>query len=83
MGIINIGNNEEQTVFNTLKLIAKELGINLKKRKIKFIPEKKIFGNYKDIRRRKPDLSLAKKILGYKPKIKLKDAIRMVLNNMK
>ena len=35
--IINIGNNEEQTVFNTLKLIAKELGINLKKRKIKFI----------------------------------------------
>jgi UDP-glucose 4-epimerase len=81
--IINIGNDEELTVFNTLKLIAKELGINLKERKIKFVPEKKIFGNYKDIRRRKPDLSLAKKILGYKPKIKLKDAIRMVLNNIK
>jgi len=81
--IINIGNDEELTVYKTLKLIAKELKINLKNRKIKFIPEKKIFGNYKDIRRRKPDLTLAKKILGYKPKIKLKDAIRMVLNNIK
>ena len=32
--IINIGNNEEYTVYDTLKLIAKELKINLKKRKI-------------------------------------------------
>ena len=81
--IINIGNNEEYTVYDTLKLIAKELKINLKKRKIEFVSERKVFGNYKDIRRRRPDLNLAKKVLGYKPKIKLKKAIKMVLKKYK
>ena len=80
--IINIGNDEEISVINTLKLILRKLKIKLIDIKIKYIPEKKIYGNYKDIRRRKPNLMLAKKILGYKPKIKLEKAIDMVINEV-
>ncbi len=81
--IINIGNDQEISVFKTLKMVLKEMNINIKDVKIKFIPEKKIFGNYKDIRRRKPSLSLAKKILGYSPKISTKKAIKMLINEIK
>ena len=81
--IINIGNNEEVSVLGSVKLIAKEMKIKMANIKIKFIEEQKIFGNYRDIRRRKPDLSLAKKILGYKPEITLKKAIKLVINEKK
>jgi UDP-glucose 4-epimerase len=81
--IINIGNDEEISVINTLKLILKKLNLKMKNIKIKYIPEKKIYGNYKDLRRRKPSLKLAKQILGYKPKIKLEDAVQMVIDEIK
>jgi UDP-glucose 4-epimerase len=80
--IINIGNNQEISVLKTLKMVLKEMNININDVKIKFIPEKKIFGNYRDIRRRKPSLSLAKKILGYKPKISTAKAIKMLVNEI-
>jgi tRNA-guanine family transglycosylase len=38
---------------------------------------------YKDLRRRKPDLSKAKDLLGYSPSIPLKEAIHMVVNKMR
>ena len=81
--IINIGNDEEISVINTLKLILKKLNLKMKNIKIKYIPEKIIYGNYKDLRRRKPSLKLAKQILGYKPKIKLEDAVQMVIDEIK
>ena len=51
--------------------------------KIEFIPEKIVFGDYKDLKRRIPNLDKAKEILGYEPKVKLKDAIKMVIGSMK
>ena len=81
--IINIGNDQEISVLQTLKMILKEMNLNYKKINIKFIPQKKIYGNYKDLRRRRPSLKLAKKILGYKPKISLLKAIKMVVNEVK
>ena len=73
--IINIGNNEELSVIDSAYLIADILNKDKKKIKIRFIPENKIYGSYKDLRRRIPDLKKAKKLIGYKPKIKLREAI--------
>ena len=77
--IINIGNDEEISVLDTLKIISKKMGTSMNKLKIKHVPQSKIFGNYKDIRRRRPDIKLAKK-LGFKPKISLEKAIELVIN---
>ena len=81
--IINIGNDEEISVLDSAYLIADEMGIDRKNLNIKFIPEKEIYGTYKDLRRRKPDLSKAKDLLGYSPSIPLKEAIHMVVNKMR
>ncbi len=80
--IINIGNDEEMSVIDAAKLIHKlsDTGNELK---IEKIPFSDIFGNYKDIQRRQPDLSKAKRILGYEPKMKLKESSLLVINEIK
>jgi UDP-glucose 4-epimerase len=67
--IINIGNNEEMGILESAKLIHRlaDTGNELK---VKFIPMKEIFGSYQEISRRVPDLTKAKKLLGYQPKVK-------------
>ena len=76
--IFNIGNYEELSVIDTAKLIH-QIANTGKKLKIKYIPCEKIFGTYKDIKRRVPDLKKAKDILGYTPKIKLSDGISRMI----
>ena len=39
-----------------------------------------IFGKYKDIMRRRPDLTKAKKLLGYEPKISMEEAIKRTIS---
>lgn len=80
--IINIGNDEELSVLETAKLIH-ELAQTGKELKLKFVPMSEVFGKYKDIMRRKPDLTKAKKLLGYEPKYKLKDAIIETIKEIK
>ena len=41
-----------------------------------------VFGKYKDIMRRIPDLTKAKNILGYTPKVKLEEAIKITINEI-
>ena len=79
---INIGNHEELSVLDTAKMIH-EVAQTGKPLKIKSIPLEDIFGSYKDIARRVPDLSKAKRILGFTPKITLKDAIVMTIEERK
>jgi len=80
--IINIGNHEEMSVIESAKLIHRiaNTGHELK---IKYIPFKEIFGDYKDIQRRIPDLQKAKSILNYSPKVSMEDAIKTVLDTIK
>jgi UDP-glucose 4-epimerase len=80
--IINIGNNEELSVLDTAKLIHK-IAQTGKELKIKFVPMSEVFGKYKDIMRRIPDLTKAKNILGYEPQFKLHDAIINTINEIK
>jgi nucleoside-diphosphate-sugar epimerase len=44
--------------------------------KMEFVPFADIFGQYKDIMRRLPDLSKARSLLGYQPKYRTRDAIK-------
>lgn len=76
--IINIGNNEELSVLECAKMIHKvaNTGHELK---INFVPMAEVFGKYKDIMRRIPDLSKAKKILNYEPKVKFEESIKLTI----
>jgi UDP-glucose 4-epimerase len=80
--LINIGNDEELGVLETAKMIH-EIAATGKELKIRFVPMNEVFGKYKDIMRRIPDLSKAKKILGYEPQVKLEEAIKITIAEMK
>ncbi len=75
--IFNIGNDKERSILDDAKLIIKLA--NRKNIKIRFVPLKKVFGNYKEIKRRIPDLSKAKRILGYMPKITSAEGIKRTI----
>jgi UDP-glucose 4-epimerase len=72
--VINLGNTEEMSVLECARLIHSLAGTG-KKLKLKFIPQKKIFGTYRDIARRIPDLRKAKALLGFAPKVTMKEAV--------
>tara|TARA_B100001057_G_scaffold473194_1_gene537328 strand:+ start:664 stop:1623 length:960 start_codon:yes stop_codon:yes gene_type:complete len=80
--IINIGNNEELSVIDTVKLLSRLMNIDLDTIKIEYIPDEIVFGDYKDVRRRVPDLSKAKKLLNYSPSVSTEDAIKLVLDKI-
>lgn len=77
--IINLGNDEELSVLESARLIHEiaETGLELK---LKFIPMEEVFGKkYKDILRRRPDLTKAKRLLDYEPRITMREAIRKTI----
>ncbi len=76
--IINLGNDEELSVLDTAKLIH-EIAKTGRPLKVKYIPFKQIFGEYKDITRRLPDLSKAKRLLGFEPKVRIREAIERTI----
>jgi UDP-glucose 4-epimerase len=76
--IVNIGNDEELSVIDSAYLIH-EIANTGKELKLKFVPMEEIFGKYKDIMKRKPDLNKAKKMLGYEPKVSLREAIQITI----
>jgi UDP-glucose 4-epimerase len=77
--IINLGIQEEMSVIDAAKLIHR-LANTRRELKLKYVPFKKVFGDYKDIMRRVPDITKARKILGYSPKYSLEQAIQMTLD---
>jgi UDP-glucose 4-epimerase len=79
--VINIGNDEEMSVLDSAYLIHKIANTG-KKLKLRFVPMEEIFGKYKDIMRRVPDLTKAKEILGYSPKFTMSEAISITIRHM-
>jgi UDP-glucose 4-epimerase len=83
--IINIGSNEEISVRGSADIImdtARRLSPKTKRSKIEYVPMKKVFGDYKEIARRIPSLAKAKELLGYKPKMDFKKAVKIVALEM-
>jgi len=79
--IINIGNDEELSIIDTANLIY-DLAQTGNEKKIKFVPMSEVFGKYKDIMRRIPDLSKAKELLRYEPKVKIAAAIKETIEEI-
>lgn len=77
--IINIGSDEEMSVLDCAKLIHR-IADTGKPIKLKFVPFSEVFGKYKDIMKRMPDLTKARDLLGFQPKIDLETAIRITIN---
>jgi len=78
--IFNIGNDEEVTI-NQLADTILELMDSSKKIKAKHVPYSEFYGeSYEDIMRRVPDITKAKKMLGYKPKVTLREGLKKTIN---
>ena len=80
--LINIGNDEEMTILDTAKLIHR-LANTGKDLKLKYVPFSEVFGKYKDVMRRVPDLAKAKRILGYSPKVSVRQAIEFTIDEIR
>lgn len=83
--VINIGSAEEISVKDSAKIIidsARRFSRRADKAKTRYVPMKKVFGDYKEIRRRVPDLSKAKRILGYRPVTTFRDAVEITMADM-
>ena len=76
--IFNIGNDEEMSVLDSARLIHRLAGTG-NELKLMFIPMSEIFGRYKDIQRRLPDLSKASRILGYRPTTSIEEFIKLTI----
>jgi UDP-glucuronate decarboxylase len=73
--LINVGNNQEISVVNLAKLILKETN---SKSKIIHLPPRE-----EDPRRRAADITKAKKLLHWEPKVRLDDGIEHVIDWLK
>ena len=80
--IINIGNDEETSILETAKIIHQLSGVKTPLR-INFVPLKKIFGTYREIKRRVPDLAKAKKILNYTPQVSYREGLKRIIDHYK
>lgn len=78
--VINLGNDEEMSIIDTAYLIHK-IASTGKEIKLKYIKMEDVFGKYKDILRRKPDLKKAKSLLGYEPKTNMEEAIKKIIEH--
>lgn len=76
--ILNLGNDEEVSVFESAKIIHR-IARTGRPLRVKFVPQKKVHGTYKEIARRVPDLRKAKKLLGYAPRVSFEEAVRRVI----
>jgi UDP-glucose 4-epimerase len=72
--VINLGNDEEMSVLEAARVIHR-IADTGKELRLRFVPFEEVFGRYKDIVRRVPDLRKAKALLGYAPSVRLEEAI--------
>jgi UDP-glucose 4-epimerase len=83
--IINIGSSEELSIKDSAKIIidvARKITKTARNSKLRYIPMKDVFGDYKEIARRAPDLKNARNILGYLPSINFKKAVELTAKEM-
>ncbi len=74
--VFNIGNTREISIVDLAKLVWKVAGQNGKP-PLKFVPYKSFSGKYEDVMRRIPDISKAKKLLGFEPKVGLEEGLKI------
>lgn len=80
--LINLGNDEEMTVLESARLIHR-IADTGKPLKLRFVPFEEVFGKYRDIMRRVPDLAKARSLLGYSPSVRLEQAIADTISEVR
>jgi UDP-glucose 4-epimerase len=79
--VINLGSRNEININQLAKKVKKLTGSSSK---IIHIPYKKAYSDgYEDFRRRVPDISKVRKLIGYKPKVTLKKSIEKIMDYQK
>ena len=76
--VFNIGNTYEITIEDLAKLIWRLVRGEDDKPKIKLIPYE-TFGKYEDVRRRIPDITRAREILDFEPKVDLEEGLKKTI----
>jgi len=75
--VVNLGNTFEISILDLAKLIWK-LVRGDEAPKIKLIPYQS-FGKYEDVMRRIPDITRARTLLGFEPKVDLEDGLKRTI----
>ena len=73
--IFNIGTDEEISI-HELAVLMHELSGNEGDARIELIPYESFTGSYEDVRRRIPDLTKSRSLLGFEPQVPLRDGLR-------
>jgi UDP-glucose 4-epimerase len=76
--VINIGNDQPIEIVDLARKVQDAMGIAGPLR-AKFIGLETIGGNYQDVRHRVPDLSKAKRLLGFEPRVSLEEGLARTL----
>jgi UDP-glucose 4-epimerase len=71
--VINLGSTDEISIRDLAFTVIEVLG---SKSELQFVPYREVYGNgFDDMQRRVPDLSRAKSLIDFKPRVKLKNTI--------
>lgn len=76
--VFNIGTEREIAIIDLAKMIWRMINSD-NEPLLEYIPYKSFYGRYEDVRRRIPDISKAKKLLGYTAKIGLEEGLRLTI----
>ena len=76
--VINVGASSPVTILELARLIQAQLGIPGPLR-AHFLPYAALPGRYQDVRRRIPDVSKARELLGFEAEVELADGLRRTL----
>ena len=77
--VFNLGSTHEISILELAKLIH-ELAGKANTMKIKFVPYNSFNGKYEDVRRRIPDISKAKELLGFVPRVDLRMGLKLTIS---
>lgn len=76
--VINLGSSDEISIN---QLARKVKALTKSSSKIAHLPYKKAYPDgYEDFRRRVPDISKIKKLIGYQPKVNLEESVKKIIN---
>ncbi len=76
----NLGGSEEISILDLAELIIRETGSTSE---IRLVPYENAYGDgYEDMRRRVPDNTLARETIGFVPRTKIPEMVRMVANSL-
>ena len=76
--VINIGNDQPIEIIELARKVQDAMGIEGPLR-VNHVGLEELGGNYQDVRHRVPDLSKAKRLLGFEPKVSLEEGLAKTL----